>query len=406
METTKIEIRIASGNETFVETADGEPLGNDRYRLRSLLGLAYGLSWGDVVQTEPSEDGGDPVVIGLVKKSGHRLLRVRLEPPFDTSAECKRLLKKLAVLDCMLEQNAAEFVRVGIPPLVPLKKVADLLDEYVAELSWEYADPMEDPAIEASKEKIQRALDRFGACDNDDFGSRLDLADDIATDAHELADLCAEYDLFDDAKHFYELSIKFERVAAEYRFAEDQKLLAESDLNIEEFEKEVNRLIQEEGDDDSEIEHQFTFGEKEEPDVFLQEYGLVKALAKLGEFEEADFLATKLIVHLASEEEEIVADDDVESLDLTTAELLCERAFCRFQLNDPDSARKMLSDAVTATRPKLAYHSKHFNVAGQMEETLYQLESFYRAINEEENAEAARRERLEVIVDYALDIDR
>lgn len=74
---TKIEIHSPGQDGVDIETPWVEQLAPDQYRLLNLPFFAYGLSLGDVVKAEMTEDSSVPVFRHVVKKSGHRLLRSR-----------------------------------------------------------------------------------------------------------------------------------------------------------------------------------------------------------------------------------------------------------------------------------------------------------------------------------------
>ena len=59
-----------------VETLWATSLGNDEYKLDNSSFYAYSLSWGDIVYAPFNVDEGFPTFLRVVKKSGHRTIRI------------------------------------------------------------------------------------------------------------------------------------------------------------------------------------------------------------------------------------------------------------------------------------------------------------------------------------------
>src|SRR5438046_10028757 len=73
---TKIVVDLPNHWATGGEGMWAKPLGKDLYEIRNVPFHAYGLNFGDVVRAvEPAPDK-KPVVSELVRRSGHRTLRV------------------------------------------------------------------------------------------------------------------------------------------------------------------------------------------------------------------------------------------------------------------------------------------------------------------------------------------
>lgn len=134
----KIEIRAEVEDDVYVETPWAVPLGNNRYRLDNIPFYAYGLSWGDVVEAEPREHE-QPLFSKVVEKSGHKTMRVILDPPADQSEDSQAVLSMLQKLGCTYEGVNNVYIAVDIPPDVDLQAVTEYL--MTLEQDWEHADP-------------------------------------------------------------------------------------------------------------------------------------------------------------------------------------------------------------------------------------------------------------------------
>jgi hypothetical protein len=113
--------------------------GEDRFRLAKPPVWAYGVSVGDVVLAPYSEADGHPVFMTALTKSGHRTVRVVLEPPLEAGNESDELVQGLVALGCRYEAASKRYVIVDLPPGVELGTVREHLITYDA--IWEHADP-------------------------------------------------------------------------------------------------------------------------------------------------------------------------------------------------------------------------------------------------------------------------
>jgi hypothetical protein len=119
-----------------------EPLGNGRYRLESAPFFAYGLSRGDVVRA-PGE-GELPRVEQLDAKSGHRTLRVALDPDWDLDRpELQRFVAELTDMGCAVDALPPKIVALDVPPEVDVATIVEKLQIPFRDgvLLWEWADP-------------------------------------------------------------------------------------------------------------------------------------------------------------------------------------------------------------------------------------------------------------------------
>jgi hypothetical protein len=121
-----------------------EPLGSGRYRVESCPFFAYGVSREDVVRAGEAAGREAPRLEDVVEKSGHRTLRLALDPDVELSSTVvQRLLERLLELGCTHELYRPKLVAIDLPPDADLAVVAELLQTHAREgsLVWEWADP-------------------------------------------------------------------------------------------------------------------------------------------------------------------------------------------------------------------------------------------------------------------------
>ena len=131
-----------SGPEGEIETVWARPLGDDRFELDNTPWYPYGLSWRDVIEARRRTADGFPEFVRVVKKSGHRTIRVILKPPADVSPASQAVLDGLKALGCTSEGRAYRFMAVDVPPAVDLMEVRQFL--IGTGQQWEHADPTYD----------------------------------------------------------------------------------------------------------------------------------------------------------------------------------------------------------------------------------------------------------------------
>lgn len=106
------------------ETVWAEPVGRDRYRLRSVPFYAKGLSIEDVVNTEPDTS----IVIGVSLRSGHSTYRIFLAENLDDTSEAfQSHWRNLAAMSCSYERATGRLFAVDVPPRADIQKVFELL---------------------------------------------------------------------------------------------------------------------------------------------------------------------------------------------------------------------------------------------------------------------------------------
>lgn len=124
-----------------VETLWAFPLGGNLYRLDSSPFFAYRVSWLDIVEAEP-DDEGVLSFVRVVEKSGNRTVRVITEGYETTSKEAKPFLEGIIDLGCSYEGFQPRLLSITVPAEIELKAVANYLIK--SNHNWEYADPTYD----------------------------------------------------------------------------------------------------------------------------------------------------------------------------------------------------------------------------------------------------------------------
>jgi hypothetical protein len=82
---------------------------------------------------------GMPTFLKVVKKSGHRTIRIIFDPPVQDGNESDKQLAQLVELGCSFEGSNRVLISVDIPPEVDLQSIRlKLMD---LEVNWEHADP-------------------------------------------------------------------------------------------------------------------------------------------------------------------------------------------------------------------------------------------------------------------------
>lgn len=121
-----------------------EPLGGGRYRVESCAFFAYGVSRDDVVHAVEVAGDEAPRVEDVVEKSGHRTVRVALDPGTEIADEAVQgLLERLLELGCTHEALRPKLVAIDAPPEVDVAILAQLLQALADDgtIVWEWADP-------------------------------------------------------------------------------------------------------------------------------------------------------------------------------------------------------------------------------------------------------------------------
>lgn len=136
----KVMFRTARADGSVdVETPWATHLGNDHYAIDNSLWYAYGVSWQDVVYAPLDEQQGFAVFQHVVKKSGHRTIRVLFPVPVSPADTSDTTLQGLVALGCSYEGAWGTRFSIDVPPDTDLDAVRSFL---IAEnVQWEHADP-------------------------------------------------------------------------------------------------------------------------------------------------------------------------------------------------------------------------------------------------------------------------
>jgi hypothetical protein len=121
-----------------------EPLGSGRFRLESCAFFAYGISRDDVVRAAEVPGDEAPLLEDVIEKSGHRTLRLALDPQKELSdGAVQGLLERLLELGCTHETLRPKLVAVDVPPEADVAVVVELLQALTLDrtILWEWADP-------------------------------------------------------------------------------------------------------------------------------------------------------------------------------------------------------------------------------------------------------------------------
>ena len=137
-EMVKIEFRVQDGEGVNVETPWAKRIGKSKFQLDNSPFYAYDVSWEDIIEAVPDEEGV-LVFKKVIQKSGNRSVRVIFDPPIDKSEESKKILDGLVDMGCSYEGANPGYICVNIPRGIELMEVRGYLIEQNVE--WEHADP-------------------------------------------------------------------------------------------------------------------------------------------------------------------------------------------------------------------------------------------------------------------------
>ena len=136
--TDSLQVKVLLEDNGNVETLWAERVGTDQYRLDNSPFWAYGVSWRDVVEALPNEEGV-LTFVRVVRKSGHRTLRLILNPRADQAVESQAILDAIVALGASYEGMHPGYLAIDVPPDVELERVTDHL--IASGQQWEHADP-------------------------------------------------------------------------------------------------------------------------------------------------------------------------------------------------------------------------------------------------------------------------
>jgi len=122
-----------------VETLWATALGNDEYKLDNSPFYAYSVSWEDIVYAPFDKTEGFPTFVHVVKKSGHRTIRVIFDPPVQEGNESDVVLQGLVSLGCTYEGANRGYMAIDLAQGVQLEIVRRYPIDH--KVRWEHADP-------------------------------------------------------------------------------------------------------------------------------------------------------------------------------------------------------------------------------------------------------------------------
>lgn len=125
--------------ETRAEILWARPLGNDRYQIRNIPFMRYGVSLDDVVEALPKSGDERPCLTRVIDKSGNRTLWILFAQPVDASATSLALVASLRDIGCGLDGDGKQAFAINVPPQCDLAQVCRFLTE--CNVAWESADP-------------------------------------------------------------------------------------------------------------------------------------------------------------------------------------------------------------------------------------------------------------------------
>ena len=126
----------------YSETPWAEYLGNNLYQLKNFPFIFYGLSFNDIFEALPNpdmEDDDRPYFVKVVKKSGHKTVRIILDEPMKESKRSRTILKKVNELGCGYEGDGYRSFTINIQPHCDFWEVCNFLTS--KNVDWEHADP-------------------------------------------------------------------------------------------------------------------------------------------------------------------------------------------------------------------------------------------------------------------------
>lgn len=139
-----IETSYSDTDEIDVEFPWAVDLGNNQYQLKNFPFYAYGVSYDDIVEAHTKyEDDPYPYMTKIIKKSGHRTLRIILDESIKGSEHSREIIDTLASMNCGYEgANGEVYFVINIQPHCDFDAVREYLNEQ--NVQWEYADPTYD----------------------------------------------------------------------------------------------------------------------------------------------------------------------------------------------------------------------------------------------------------------------
>jgi uncharacterized protein DUF4265 len=127
----RVHVRLPNHEAVVGEYLWARALGRDLYELRSVPFGAYGLNYCDVVRATVDRPRDPPEIRFVVRRSGHRTIRVFLADALEETVT-RALLLRLEALGIGYERGFAWMWALDLPPEVDIDVVRARLDEWRA----------------------------------------------------------------------------------------------------------------------------------------------------------------------------------------------------------------------------------------------------------------------------------
>ena len=135
-ELTKVHLDLPNHWWFKGESLWAKPLGDDLYEITNIPFCAYGLNCGDVVRAKSDEPDLQPEVLGVVRASGNRTLRVNFNDP-DKDRQSPHI-DAVTATGAWIERANTSFICINVPPQANYDDVRKYLDEQEATGILEY----------------------------------------------------------------------------------------------------------------------------------------------------------------------------------------------------------------------------------------------------------------------------
>ena len=111
----KIRINLRDDEDFGGESFWALPLGDDLYELRNVPFHAHDLHFGDIVRALPPEPELKPDIVEVVRRSGHKTLRVLFSETL-SDAEITQILAELNRAHAYYEHASGRFYAIDVEP--------------------------------------------------------------------------------------------------------------------------------------------------------------------------------------------------------------------------------------------------------------------------------------------------
>jgi hypothetical protein len=136
-EFVKLHVDLPNHWATGGETLWARQLGEDLYELRDIPFYSYGLNLGDVVQAVPPAPHLKPQVLRVVRRSGHRTLRIVFQDDVEPARRLE-LINSLKPLGVGFQSATRGYFALDLLPQTDAEQVCQTLDGWQARGWIEY----------------------------------------------------------------------------------------------------------------------------------------------------------------------------------------------------------------------------------------------------------------------------